>query len=67
MLQATTRMVISKASALQALEKNGDVPETAMFELEKLAVILSKLPGPTHYLVLHMHIYLNTYSAACSV
>ena len=32
----------------------------ATFELEKLAVSLTKLPGPTHQLVLHMCIYMLT-------
>ena len=38
---------------LQALEKYGDFPEVAVFKLEKLAVSLTKLPGPTHPLALH--------------
>ena len=41
----------------------------AAFELEKLAVTLSKLPGPTHQLVLGMHIYtltVHTRLAFCS-
>lgn len=36
--------------------KNGDFPETATFELERLAIPLTKPPGPTDQLVLCMHI-----------
>ena len=39
---------------------NGDFPETAVFELKKLAVTLSKLPGPTHQSALHIRIYTLT-------
>ena len=35
---------------------NGDFPETAALELEKLAVFLTKLPGTTHRSTLCMHI-----------
>ena len=34
--------------------------KTAAFELEKLAIMPSKLPDPTHRLVLHMCIYTHT-------
>ena len=38
-----------KASPLQPLKtKNGDFSEMGAFELEKLAVSQTKLPGPTH-------------------
>ena len=43
---------------LKALEKyNGDSPERAALELEKLAVTLSKLPGPTHQSACHEYLY----------
>ena len=43
----------------------GDFPETAVFELEKLAVTLSKVPGPTHQLLLRMRTCTLTVRLCC--
>ena len=47
-LQATTRLMSDINSFSVTRLINGDFPKTAAFELEKIAVSLTKLPGPTH-------------------
>ena len=48
-LQAKTRLMsdINSFSVISVQKIKGDFPETAAFELEKLAVSLKMLPGPT--------------------
>ena len=57
MLQATMQLMsyISSSSVTSA-QKYGDFPKTAVFELEKPAVSLTKLPCPIHQLVWCMRI-----------
>ena len=49
----TLQATISKASVLQVLEKMAIFFITIVFELKKLAVLVTRLCGPTHQLSVH--------------
>ena len=61
-LQAMMQLTYERYQQFQCYKhsKSKMVILTAALELEKLVAMLSKLPGPTHQLVLRMHICMPT-------